>query len=781
MRKNKKLILLSNLATISAIATISLISCNNRNNNEVVWTLEDEVNSLNSRVFKPKFPIFSLIKIKETTNENFLSTFIENWAPNELFSYFVTKEKEVLLNTFMTIDFNIMVQNNLTLEQKTTNSFNIKFEIQEEIDIRKEIENINKNTKLLKSEFTSSEINNINAENIINFLNIDGNNKNKYIYEILEFNNNLDLKKFSFRIKIKNKKFENEISPQTSEQLNLVYNIISNLPTTNSIQEEISRLNQLKPQLLNPNFTYQQLLDLNIHNFLPLLINFPLNTDTFTYNVYAFSKNNSSNSKYINFNIRVFKKGQEDIKDDKNFTNNFNVNFQLIDEPYQNITIDNKYLQNNLVDVVTSGDYSLASPGSLIDNDCVRVSSGPSKTAPSNGVPEYAKSIQNKVFNEFELDQLRNTFSLCFRSYSGGCAYGTGWILDYQLTTDGSYPTTWYIATNAHVIQNLKIPNEIISPVRYEIEDSPFTNTKELIIQRVKTEIVKFGTDFDSSYNNNTYERVHIPITNLKTIFIGLDYLKTKPDMFSKDGIWQDTEEYIDFAVMEVKFNSANEAKIFTQNYVEDNSRHFKYRKESILKNYNLKISDGYSIIGFPDSAPNTTPYFRPVYMASNRAAEMNANNPIVSDDKFSNLASSPFYNTFNNSLGMFDASLGLSFFGMDYRQAYGLNRWYNSWGLTYPVDYSNLGAGSSGSMLRDKEGYTVGIYFAADPRASIGLSQALYCEGFNYQGKYGKFNLEGYDLIEGGFPNQKISYKDNLKLIYGDNYKTHLFPNGLK
>ena len=129
----------------------------------------------------------------------------------------------------------------------------------------------------------------------------------------------------------------------------------------------------------------------------------------------------------------------------------------------------------------------------------------------------------------------------------------------------------------------------------------------------------------------------------------------------------------------------------------------------------------------------------------------------------------------------MFDASLGLSFFGMDYRQAYSLNRWYNSWGLTYPIDYSNLEAGSSGSMLRDKEGYTVGIYFASDGRASIGLAQALYCEGFNYQGKYGKLNLEGYDLIEGGFPNQKISYKDNLKLIYGDNYKTHLFPNGLK
>ena len=780
MKKKKKIIFLSSLMTVSVMAAISITSCNTGQNDELVsWTLNEEVARLNNFTFLPKSSSFSIGTIINTSDELFLPTFIANWKPNNKFSYRIQKEREISTDIYRTTYFNIVVQDIITLEEKTTNSFNIKYEIQEEVDIRNKIKNINDNTKLLKSEFTDEEINNIDATNIINYLNIGINNQ--YIYQILDFNHNSNIKTFSLKVEIKNKEYESLISPQISNILTFTYTINNDLPITNSVAEEIARLNTLSPRLLNPNLTYQQLLDLNISNFLPLLTDFPLNNELFTYKVFAFSKTNLSNSKNINFNMHVFPKGHEDIKDDTNFTNNFIVDFILINEPEQDVNIDDQYLQNNLVDVITSGSYSLASPGSLVDNDCVKVSPGPLRTAPSAGVPEYAKSIQSKVFNELELDQLKNTFSLCFQSYSGACSYGTGWILDYKLTSDGSYPTTWYIATNAHVIQNLKIPNEIISPVRYEIENSPFANTNQLIMQRVKTESIQFGQDFGNSYNQDTYDRVDIPAANLKTIFIGLDYLTTRPDMFSKDGKWQNTEEYIDFAVMEVTFNSASEAKTFTQNYVEDNSRHFKYRKESILKNYNLKIDHGYSVIGFPDVSPTPHPYFRPVSMFSNRAAEMDKNTPIVPDDQFSNLASSPFYNTFNNRIGMFDASLGLSFFGMDYRQAYNFNRWYNSWGLTYPIDYSNLEAGSSGSMLRDKEGYTVGIYFASDRRASIGLAQALYCEGFNYQGKYGKFNLEGYDLIEGGFPNQKISYKDNLKLIYGDNYKTHLFPNGLK
>ena len=104
------------------------------------------------------------------------------------------------------------------------------------------------------------------------------------------------------------------------------------------------------------------------------------------------------------------------------------VAIMALAENYPELKANEQYLslQNNLVDVITSGGYSLASPGSLVDNDCVKVSPGPLRTAPSEGVPEYAKSIQSKVFNALELDQLKNTFSLCFQSYSGACSFGTG-------------------------------------------------------------------------------------------------------------------------------------------------------------------------------------------------------------------------------------------------------------------------------------------------------------------------------------------------------------------
>lgn len=132
----------------------------------------------------------------------------------------------------------------------------------------------------------------------------------------------------------------------------------------------------------------------------------------------------------------------------------------------------------------------------------------------------------------------------------------------------------------------------------------------------------------------------------------------------------------------------------------------------------------------------------------------------------------------------MFDAAIGLSFFGYDYREAYSLTTNYINWGLIYPVDYGSLGKGSSGSMLMDKEGYTMGIHYAADFPASTGFSIALYNEGFSYNGAFNKYNLEGYDLINGNvdgkFPNQRKSYRQSLKQLKGANFKTKLFPQGL-
>lgn len=215
--------------TVSVMAAISITSCNSGQNDELAsWTLNEEVARLNNFTFLPKSSIFSIGTVINTSDELFLPTFIANWKPNNKFSYRIQKEREISTDIYRTTYFNIVVQDIITLEEKTTNSFNIKYEIQEEVDIRNEIKNINDNTKLLKSEFTDEEINNIDVTNIINYLNIGINNQ--YIYQILDFNHNSNVKTFSLKVEIKNKEYESLISAQTSNILTFTYTINNNLP-----------------------------------------------------------------------------------------------------------------------------------------------------------------------------------------------------------------------------------------------------------------------------------------------------------------------------------------------------------------------------------------------------------------------------------------------------------------------------------------------------------------------------------------------------------------------
>ena len=79
MKKKKKIIFLSSLMTVSVMAVISITSCNSGQNNELVsWTLNEEVGRLNNFTFLPKSFSFSIGTIINTSNENFLPTFIAN-------------------------------------------------------------------------------------------------------------------------------------------------------------------------------------------------------------------------------------------------------------------------------------------------------------------------------------------------------------------------------------------------------------------------------------------------------------------------------------------------------------------------------------------------------------------------------------------------------------------------------------------------------------------------------------------------------------------------------
>lgn len=448
--------------------------------------------------------------------------------------------------------------------------------------------------------------------------------------------------------------------------------------------------------------------------------------------------------------------------------------------------INTTYFKNSVDIIDNPSTYSMAKPGGGYgNNSLIPSTSGPIKTTPSEGVPEYAKINGKYLFNEIDIKHAKRTVGLWFNN--GAANMGTGWILDYKLTNDNSYPLTWYFATNAHVIQNLRVKGDVMTPERY---DEGGFNTSSLIIRGIKDpqtnkEYSNSEDDKESFFSifvNPKYDENKKTTTNLKTIFIGNDYLKTSPKMFSNHSSWTEFEEYIDFAVLEVTFDNENDAKQATHEYANfDKKDQFKYKNESLLKNQSAIIPNGYKTMGFPNVVSSNGDIWnnQSTIQLFSSTPELNIKNK---NKKGTNLATSPYYNTFKGKKGAFDAALALSFFGYDYRLAKNKTKFYRSWGLSYPVDYGCLEKGSSGSMLMDENGYTIGIHFAGDNRASMGLAQALYCEGFSYNGAYGDYNLEGYDLIKGGFPNQQNSYLDSLKQLYNNeqNFKTNLFPNGL-
>lgn len=740
---------------------------------EISNKLEQEVTRVNNLKLSLNTPLL----FKDEINKDNLLTHINGLIKNNNFDYSIDQ----FANDEKSIKFKIKITFNG--HSKLSKQFSLIYD-----DLTPHLSNEQTRLNSLtipEQTFSQSKIDSINENNILD--NIIGIKiYNEFDYEIFNFEKNTTEKSISFNIKVtfKVNKFH---PPLETKKFNFNYQISDSNQTPDNndpikpdgpsnvdpILKEKIRLESQKPILIKPDITYQELLDINIENLLNKVANLTLDTTNFKYVVNILEKNLNNSSK-IRFNIVVANKNDEGFKYYENYVF-FELNYNLIKEEKQE-QVNTNYFTNNADPITNGSQYALSTPGTNGEDINLPEPGVGFPTIPGDDVIKDFQQSKSIVYTQTEVNQLKNTFSLGFTSR--GTGFGTGWILDYKLTEDNSYPTTWYFATNSHVIHNLKVKNDTITPDRYEIENEPFHNTKEVCLETVKNP--QIGKEFGTSRKNpENFIRKFVPADKVKTIFIGNDFLTTSPKNFTKDPKWQDMEEYIDFAVMEVTFSSPEEAKEITQDYVSDTSRHFKYKKESLLKNPN-NIKDNYfSVLGFPTLDNNS--YWRETQLMSSRPADKD-NKPLVEQDKLTSLSKSNHYKNFqgNNNYGIIDAAIGLSYLTYSYRQNYSLTTTFTQWGLMYASNYANLGEGSSGSMLMDKDGYTWGIHFGGDPNAQVGISVALYCEGFNYGGKFGKYNLEGYDLIEGGFPNQKTSYKQNLKKLYGQNIKTKLFPNGL-
>lgn len=102
-------------------------------------------------------------------------------------------------------------------------------------------------------------------------------------------------------------------------------------------------------------------------------------------------------------------------------------------------------------------------------------------------------------------------------------------------------------------------------------------------------------------------------------------------------------------------------------------------------------------------------------------------------------------------------------------------------YGLRYIIRHYAPAGGASGSSVRNQKNEIIGLLDISNGGAGVGLVTSLRSEGVNYNGYYGSYNMEAYDLIYGGGPNQRTSYREALMHLYkNENFKTNLFKNGL-
>lgn len=438
-----------------------------------------------------------------------------------------------------------------------------------------------------------------------------------------------------------------------------------------------------------------------------------------------------------------------------------------------------------------------------------------------------ANPLNGDIINEQYKRLAQISFSVNF-AISSASYLGTSWILDYEIPngvqqrsegnsyTDSTYPTKWYMATNTHVMDDLKTPYSIYKETNTSSKLN--SSTTNVYMTKIKDPQIGDGGGLykKSSWNNTAYETFNFKMTGMddkplkdqpvRPVFLGFDYLESKPSDFINnvpqpasipdDVEFSHVEELADFSVFEIDFTKIYNdeyseyetpqkmAKAFSSNYANwKESDKFKPATKSLINDPESRKNDFYAL-GFPqevaiDGGQRDTRY---VSLFINRPSNL-------SEDKKSlgaKLVNERHYNTFKNAPGIFDLVIGSADFG--YKSDPISNVVATSGiiphiyqGLAYTDQNGDMWAGSSGSIFVDQNNNIYCIHFASDFTAHVGINFALMSEGYNYNGQYGVYNLQPYDLINGGYKNQKQSYKSQLNKLYPNGLKTNIFKNGIK
>ncbi|MEG1353828.1 MAG: hypothetical protein RSC65_02555, partial [Malacoplasma sp.] len=185
----------------------------------------------------------------------------------------------------------------------------------------------------------------------------------------------------------------------------------------------------------------------------------------------------------------------------------------------------------------------------------------------------------------------------------------------------------------------------------------------------------------------------------------------------------------------------------------------------SLMTNYGTNIlSNEFYVAGFPDIQR------KPTFMENTIKQYPWGSDPHKIVDQGSPLATFKYASTFENKPGVIDNIIGLSILNVTYHGvAHKLS------GISYSFRHSSLPGGSSGSMALNKNYEVLGNHFATWNNADVGLTISYLSEGGTSH-LNPKFYSEPYNLIFGGYENQKNSYKQAMQKIYGNKPNTDLF-----
>nr|WP_027121423.1 DUF31 family protein [Mycoplasma leonicaptivi] len=385
---------------------------------------------------------------------------------------------------------------------------------------------------------------------------------------------------------------------------------------------------------------------------------------------------------------------------------------------------------------------------------------------------------------------------------------GTTFILDYELTTDGSYPTKWYFGTNYHVVDGFD-ENNLAGFGLNRLDKQYPSIFSTLRTNAFETKIKKFS----------------LPGKSFKRVIDGRDFFKWDPNTYSADKT-ETNKEFLDFAIFEVDFsklsetelygekNAADFAKLVTNNYanLEDNQKltiaSYDYLTEHekidvpILKrqkdkkdfetydqlyavSYPASLSKGFVddwLNQYEDEADynarkNTFSLWTNADYNYYKQQQPSDAESLKRTQRGGHLSHSIVLRTFKDKPGVFDRFLNAPVVGEPYKSDEDNKTYYQS-GLAYLYKGYSPGGGASGSSIRNQRNELVSFLTTAYNSQQLSSGLAVRSNGQDLNNLFNGYNIPQYDLVYGGGKDQNKSFREELGKLR-PNIKTFLFKNG--